>query len=171
MNTTAAAIEAHVSVDTIRTWCRRGVVAAVKQAGRWIIDSASLAHRIALGALKVRKPATKPVVFSIETMTAIGGNRWTKAGHDRVYINNWQRFIGLEVDYYNSGNICGATLDGELISNSEAGRILGAVQKVYFDTADNKVHIQWGYGNPRHFDRAELADTIFTGIRAAIAAL
>ncbi|MER5875499.1 helix-turn-helix domain-containing protein [Streptomyces sp. NPDC001910] len=57
MNTTAAAAEAKVTVATIRTWCRRGAVAAVKQAGRWIIDTASLAARIAIGAMRARKAA------------------------------------------------------------------------------------------------------------------
>lgn len=52
MNTTAAAAEAHVTVDTIRAWCRIGAVAAIKRAGRWIIDAASLARRIAIGQLK-----------------------------------------------------------------------------------------------------------------------
>lgn len=55
MNTTAAAIQANVTADTIRTWCRRGAVAAIKQAGRWVIDAASLAARIAIGKLKTRK--------------------------------------------------------------------------------------------------------------------
>lgn len=53
--TTAAATQAGVTVDTIRTWCRRNVIAAVKQAGRWVIDAASLAHRIAIGAMRARK--------------------------------------------------------------------------------------------------------------------
>lgn len=57
MNTTTAALEAQVTVATIRTWCRAGVVAAVKQAGRWIISAASLARRIAIGAMRVRKQA------------------------------------------------------------------------------------------------------------------
>lgn len=58
MNTTTAATEAHVTVATIRTWCRRNVIAATKRAGRWIIDTASLAHRIAIGAMKA--PRTQP---------------------------------------------------------------------------------------------------------------
>lgn len=58
MNTTAAATEAHVTVATIRTWCRRGVLAAVKTAGRWIIDTASLARRIAIG--QWRTAVTQP---------------------------------------------------------------------------------------------------------------
>ncbi|WP_338683979.1 hypothetical protein QD712_25940 [Streptomyces acidiscabies] len=61
MNTTAAALQANVTVATIRIWCRRGVIAAAKQAGRWIIDTASLAHRIAIGAMRTRKAAmTEP---------------------------------------------------------------------------------------------------------------
>lgn len=59
MATTAtAATQAGVTAATIRTWCRRNVIAAIKQAGRWIIDTASLAHRIAIGAR--RKPVTNP---------------------------------------------------------------------------------------------------------------
>jgi hypothetical protein len=58
MNTTTAAIQAHVTTATIRTWCRRGAVAAVKTAGRWIIDTASLARRITIGAMRTRKQAT-----------------------------------------------------------------------------------------------------------------
>ena len=57
MNTTAAALEAQVTTATIRTWCRRGVVGAIKVAGRWIIDTASLTRRIAIGATRTRKAA------------------------------------------------------------------------------------------------------------------
>lgn len=59
MNTTtttaAAAVQANVTVTTVRAWCRSGVIAAVKAAGRWAIDTASLAHRIAIGAMRTRK--------------------------------------------------------------------------------------------------------------------
>ncbi|MFF8829350.1 hypothetical protein [Streptomyces sp. NPDC015131] len=55
MNTTTAALQAQVTVITIRTWCRRGVIAATKTAGRWVINSASLARRIAIGAMRTRK--------------------------------------------------------------------------------------------------------------------
>jgi hypothetical protein len=54
---TAAATQAGVTVATIRTWARRGVIAAVKTAGRWVIDTTSLAHRIAIGARHARKQA------------------------------------------------------------------------------------------------------------------
>ena len=58
MNTTTAATQANVTIATIRTWCRSNVIAAVKSAGRWVIDATSLAHRIALSVLKTRKAAT-----------------------------------------------------------------------------------------------------------------
>jgi hypothetical protein len=48
MDTTTAAKQARVTIATIRTWCRRGAVAATKTGGRWDIDTRSLAHRIAL---------------------------------------------------------------------------------------------------------------------------
>lgn len=57
MNTTTAAAQANVTTATIRTWCRRGVIAAIKHAGRWIINAASLAHRITIGAMRARKQA------------------------------------------------------------------------------------------------------------------
>jgi hypothetical protein len=61
MNTTAAATQANVTVATIRTWCRKGVVAATKVAGRWVIDSASLARRIEIGA-RMSSPAARYTV-------------------------------------------------------------------------------------------------------------
>lgn len=55
MNTAAAALQAGVTVGTIRTWCRNGVITAVKAFGRWIIDTTSLTRRIAIAAYKTRK--------------------------------------------------------------------------------------------------------------------
>lgn len=71
MNTTAAALQAHVTTATIRTWARRGVIAATKTAGRWIINAASLAHRIAIAALKTRK-ATGMNLDATYTYTRVG---------------------------------------------------------------------------------------------------
>lgn len=63
MNTTAAALQAHVTIPTIRTWCRTGAVAAIKRAGRWIIDTTSLARRITIGAMRTRKAKTVTVTI------------------------------------------------------------------------------------------------------------
>ncbi|MER5277758.1 helix-turn-helix domain-containing protein [Streptomyces sp. NPDC002809] len=60
MNTTTAANTAKVTVATIRDWARRGIIAATKVAGRWVIDTNSLTHRINIGAMRTRK--TAPVI-------------------------------------------------------------------------------------------------------------
>ncbi|GFH34272.1 hypothetical protein [Streptomyces pacificus] len=168
---TVAAVEARVTVATIRTWCRRGVIAATKTAGRWIIEAASLAHRIAIGAMKATKKPAAKVVYSVETMTAIGGSRWQRGSMDRVYLGDYATVPGLELDHYNTGRIYSASLDGSGISNAEAGRLATAVDKVYFDATDGKVYIKWGWGNPRSLDRDQIAARIFGAVRAAIAAL
>ncbi|MFD7507898.1 helix-turn-helix domain-containing protein [Streptomyces sp. NPDC059853] len=46
ITTTQAAATARVTVATIRAWCRTGVIAATKTAGRWVIEAASLARRL-----------------------------------------------------------------------------------------------------------------------------
>lgn len=58
MNTTTAATTAGVTISTIRTWCRRSVITATKVAGRWVIDTASLNHRIEIGTRRTRKAQT-----------------------------------------------------------------------------------------------------------------
>jgi hypothetical protein len=47
--TTEAARLAGVTPRTIRTWCARGAVTASKVDGAWVIDTASLHRRIAIG--------------------------------------------------------------------------------------------------------------------------
>lgn len=171
MNTTTAATQAHVTTATIRTWCRNGVITATKAAGRWIVDAASLARRIAIGAMRTHKPAARPVVYTVDTMTAIGGNRWTKNGMDRVYLNDWTRFAGLEVETYNSGNVRYAEYQGERVSNSQARLLAGSIDKVWFDAADGRLHYRPGYSESRVADRDEVFAAVVTGIRTAIAAL
>lgn len=170
MNTTAAALEAHVTVDTIRTWARNGVITATKNAGRWVIDTASLARRIAIGAMKrPTKPAT--VAFTADTMVAIGGSRWRNSGTDRVYINGWHTYLGLHVETRRSGSISHATLNGETISNTDARRFADAVRKVFWDSATGEITVQWGSGTPYQMNRQEIVAALNSGIRAAIAAL
>ena len=81
VTTAAAAAQANVTVATIRAWCRNGVVAAAKAAGRWVIDAASLARRIAIGALRrARKETTvtEPAELKVP---------WDDAHPDRGLLN------------------------------------------------------------------------------------
>ena len=173
MNTSEAATQANVTTATIRTWARFGAITAVKTAGRWNIDEASLARRIALTAQPV---APKPLTAA--AIIALGGNRWQRNGMDRVYLNNWTEFVGISVSHYNTGNISGASIDGEPIANGRMSRILGSVDKVYFDIADGKLHIKH-FGaddlDVRYLDGTRgtlnLVQRVFTGIKTAAAAL
>ncbi|MFG2913371.1 hypothetical protein ACGF0D_10830 [Kitasatospora sp. NPDC048298] len=159
VTTTNAAIQAGVTVDTIRTWCRTGAVAAVKQAGRWAIDAASLAYRVKLPTLLRKTP--KPVKLTAEMIVALGGRRWQKNGMDRIYLNDWAQFAGLDVAYYGTGNVSGVTLGGRAIANSRAARLLNAIDKVWFDTADSKLHA-------RHYDADALEVRYLDGVRDTI---
>lgn len=55
ITTATAARQARVTAATIRTWCRTGVIAAVKTGRRWAVNAASLRHRIAVGRRTVAK--------------------------------------------------------------------------------------------------------------------
>ena len=69
-------------------------------------------------------------------------SRWTKDGdngkhYDRIYFN--AEDFGLEVKYYNTGNVSRAWLNGEHISNSKASALLGG--KAYLDLVSGKLYI------------------------------
>jgi hypothetical protein len=170
MNTTTAAKTAKVTVRTIRGWARRGIITAIKAHGRWDINEASLTHRTEIAGWKTARRTPKPITYTIETMTAIGGNRWQRAGKDRVYINNWAEFAGVSTTQYKSGNISSASYQGEHLSNSQAYKVIGCIDKVWFDSADDMIHCRFGYADPR-IGRDQVWDDVVTGIRTAIAAL
>lgn len=179
MNTTAAAAaaEAGVAVATIRDWARRGIIAATKTAGRWIIDTASLAHRVAIGARRLARKA-KTIVLTVANMIAIGGNEWQRGAYHRVYLNDWTQFAGIEVSRYGSGNVSSASIGGRGIANGRAYDLLGAVSKVYFDATDGHLYVQHNgateydvrYLNGDR-DTLNLVALIASGVRTAAAAL
>ena len=53
------------------------------------------------------------------------GNIWKNYGKERFYLNI-SKVIGLEVELYNTGNVCSALLNGEKISNSKAAKIVNS---------------------------------------------
>ena len=64
------------------------------------------------------------------------GKVWVGGKHKRLYLN--AKALGLKCDYYHSGNISHAWVDGETISNCEAYRITGA--GAYIDMASGKLY-------------------------------
>lgn len=82
-----------------------------------------------------RQPAARPVADRIDELTALGFNRWQKAGMDRMYINAGA--LGLSCTYYKTGNISSATFRGLDISNSEARSLKAS--KTYIDLKNGMI--------------------------------
>lgn len=77
----------------------------------------------------------KDITERIEELEALGFKRWQKNGMDRLYVD--PRRIGLEVDYYKTGNISWSQFDGCSISHAEAGRMLST--KTYIDLVKREI--------------------------------
>lgn len=75
------------------------------------------------------------VIDRIAELEALGFKRWTKNGMDRLYINAGA--LGLNCEYYGTGNIRRALFDGELVSNCEARRMKNS--KTYIDVKTERV--------------------------------
>ncbi|MFD5384272.1 hypothetical protein ACFWMG_04745 [Streptomyces sp. NPDC127074] len=72
MDAATAARKAGISLDTIRNWCRRGVITATKTAGRWDIDQNSLrAHRRRLIAIRNARRARTAATIQARITTQL----------------------------------------------------------------------------------------------------
>lgn len=82
----------------------------------------------------------KNIMDRIGELEAMGFKRWQKVGnnrsYDRLYID--AKDLGLDVSYYKTGNVSGATFDGCRISNSEARRMLSS--KTYIDLIAHQIY-------------------------------
>ena len=79
------------------------------------------------------------------------GKVWVGGKHKRLYLN--AKALGLKCDYYHSGNVSRAWVNGEDISNCEARRILGA--GAYIDLVSGEV-----IDDRRHTFRDNFGDKI-----------
>lgn len=78
----------------------------------------------------------KEVKDRIEELEGMGFKRWQKNGMDRLYIN--YASVGIEINHYNTGNICYCAIDGDRVSNSEGRRI--ADSKTWIDVNTGILH-------------------------------
>lgn len=90
-------------------------------------------------------------------------NQWVhpRTGQTRRYVNNLEALIGLETSHYNTGNIAGAWLDGEVISNSQAYKIRSMIgqMKVWVD-AEGTIHWYKVNSSNRHLDCADVIEAV-----------
>ncbi len=92
-------------------------------------------------ALKMAWAQSKNTI-DIEALEKKGFCRWTKGDMDRLYFS-LEKSGALELDYYKSGNLRSADLEGERISNAEACRLLAV--KCFIDLKNgNELVVQYG---------------------------
>lgn len=90
-------------------------------------------------------------------MSTIRTRAWTGSnGATRQYVQNIEELIGLDIDRYGSGNVRGAALDGESLSNAAARDIAGA--KAWIDE-DGTIVVS-GVGRKSPLTALEIADRI-----------
>jgi len=96
--------------------------------------------------------------MDIQRLVKIGGNEWIKGEHHRVYFNSdvQAKMIGLSCSCYKTGNISSATLNGEVISNCEAKRILSSIGKLWYDAKTGK----WEHRDMADSRAQEIIDAI-----------
>ena len=96
-----------------------------------------------------------------EQAIAIGGNEWNGT---RVYFNSLIDLAdGVEINFYGTGNVSGASIDGVGISNTKGRAIVSELSygKVWFD-------IETGKLKAKNLSE-DTAARIFRGIRARLA--
>lgn len=90
----------------------------------------------------------------LDALTRAGFKRWTKGALDRMYINAGQ--LGLVLDYYNTGNVRDAHLNGESISNSQGRRLKEA--KTFLDLTSLIVYS--GYESLAHLAADRICEAL-----------
>lgn len=74
-------------------------------------------------------------MYTVEQLEKVGGKLWEKNGMRRVYFNRLADWYGLRVEYYKTGNISYAEVDGKRISNNSGRGILFMLNgaKLWYD--------------------------------------
>ena len=90
---------------------------------------------------------------------------WEKGGRKRLYLNEaGGKIVGLEFEYYKSGNVASATFNGEPISNRRGIFLSGVTNRAYIDMNTGKLYT--GVGLQGSEERAEAVSKLkkFFGI-------
>ena len=84
--------------------------------------------------------------MDVEKIKSVG-NVWEKYGKRRVYFDREEskKACGLVVEYYKSGNVSYASLNGEKISNSKGGDWAYSATGVYYDLDTEKWYARGKY--------------------------
>ena len=68
------------------------------------------------------------------------GSEWAKDEMHRVYFNDLELLYGIRVERYHTGSVRSAWVDGEMITNTDARKILSGLSgKLYYDFATGAI--------------------------------
>ena len=83
--------------------------------------------------------------WTVAKMTLIG-NLWEKYGKRRVYFDRdmVMDLCGVKVDYYKSGNVRYAEVDGVQLSNTDGRRWLSSCDGIFFDLVSGQFGAKYG---------------------------
>lgn len=81
-----------------------------------------------------------PQEFIIETLLELGGKRWRKDNYDRVYLKRGliRRLLGLKYIYGPNGIVCGYSLDGKCLTESQGKELIDV--SFYYDISTGKYY-------------------------------
>lgn len=93
-------------------------------------------------ALRMAWAEARTPAITTETLSAVGGTLWERGSMRRVYFNDLEGLLGLEVSRYGSGNISYAYLNGEKLSNRRARDLVRELDfaKVWWDASSQEFH-------------------------------
>lgn len=80
---------------------------------------------------------------TITQLEVLGAKPWAckTKGYKRLYLNNSaKKLLDIEISYYKTGNICGACMLGEGVSNYKLRKILAVIDKCYIDLNTSELH-------------------------------
>lgn len=80
-------------------------------------------------------------IMELEKIKSLG-SEWEKGEMHRIYINDLHELYGLDLNYFGTGNISSAKLDGEKISNTKARKITTDLDfaKYWYDVKTGEFH-------------------------------
>ena len=81
-----------------------------------------------------------PKEFIIKTLIELGGKRWRKDNYDRVYLKRGliRRLLGLKYIYGPNGIVCGYSLDGKCLTESQGKELIDV--SFYYDITTGKYY-------------------------------
>ena len=118
-------------------------------------------------AMKMAWAETRSAVDEnvVNSLIARGAKRWSKGGHDRLYLNRaGNDLANIKLEYNKKGKWQNPTLDGEYLSNRGYGKVSNQIYNAYIDLKTGILELDVNYN-----DDARLAEVVILSNLAKLA--